>query len=200
MSNSNENALTYTLAPCEFETLKRAASEKSRKFDRTLCEYTEEELKEYGLVREGYTREELRERGIGLGSVSCHDPNVNSLEKKLPVETPFGSGIQKWQLPIDFMPIRVMRTVFAPGTKVSSHLHPPATADDPGGGLRIVTKGKIIYNNAIYGPGDWFYIENGSAYDFESDPNAETEVFYTYRFFGWEEGNRFSHPFDPTVK
>src|SRR5271165_2957696 len=42
-------------------------------------------------------------------------------EKLLPVETPFGSGIRKWQLPIDMMPIRVMKTIFPPNSRVESH-------------------------------------------------------------------------------
>jgi hypothetical protein len=54
------------------------------------------------------------------------------------VETPFGSGIKKWQLPIDTFPLRVHQTIFPPNSFVAPHVHPENEPDAPGGSLRIV--------------------------------------------------------------
>lgn len=187
---------TLSLRPVEQETLRRAAVDRQQTFDGAKTDYTTDELGAYGLVREGYNREELREMGIEPAAVSSFDPLARDAERLLPIAAPFGSGIRKWQLPIDMMPIRVSQTVFPPNTKVSSHVHPPASSEAPGGGLRIVVKGSISYNGKTYRAADWFFVPNGNAYEFTSDPSEETVVFYTYAFFGFEEGNRFSHPME----
>jgi len=114
--------------------------------------------------------------------------------KSLALQTPFGSNIKKWQLPIDMMPIRVAQTVFPPATRVENHIHPMNTEADPGGGLRIVVAGSVEFRGKTFGAGDWFFVPNGVPYEFTTDPKKETTIFYTYRFFGALEGNRFSHP------
>lgn len=189
-----ESDETFELSDVEVETLRRAAVERALPFDEKRRVYSHKELADYGLVREGYTREELRQRGFGPVKVSCFDDCAKVAEEVLGVETPFGSGIKKWQLPIDMMPMRVSQTVFPPNTVVKLHVHPPNSPEAPGGGLRIVTKGKIFYERREYGPGDWFFVPNGVPYSFTTDPAGPTVVMYKYHFFGAEKGNRFSHP------
>jgi hypothetical protein len=184
----------FELSDVEMETLRRASVERSLPYDQNRHIYSREELSQYGMVREGYTREELTSLGFGPGEASCFDDRAKAAEELLKVDTPFGSGIKKWQLPIDMMPVRVHQTIFPPNSKVHSHVHPENTADAPGGGLRIIAKGKIFFRGKEYGPGDWFFVPNGVPYDFTTDPEGSTVVFYTYAFFGFEEGNRFSHP------
>jgi hypothetical protein len=189
-----ENTEVFQLSDVEMETLRRAALERSLPYDEKRRVYTREELSNYGMVREGYTREELRELGFGPEEVSCFDDRARAAQDLLKVDTPFGSGIQKWQLPIDMMPMRVHQTIFPPNTLVRSHVHPASTPDAPGGGLRIITKGKILYKGREYGAGDWFFVPNGVPYTFTTDPTGPTIVMYKYAFFGFEQGNRFSHP------
>lgn len=184
----------FELSDVEIETLRRASLERSLPFDEKRRVYTREQLSEYGMVREGYTREELRNVGLGPEEVSCFDDRAKAAQELLRVDAPFGSGIQKWQLPIDMLPMRVNQTLFPPNTCVKSHVHPANTPDAPGGGLRIVTKGKILYKGKEYGPGDWFFVPNGVSYTFTTDPSGPTTVMYSYSFFGFEQGNRFSHP------
>lgn len=185
---------TFTLSPVEIETVRRAAAARFIPFYPEKIEYTNEELKQYGIVREAYTQEEIRKLGFGPVPLTCFDDVAKQAEELLRVETPFGSGIRKWQLPVDMMPIRVLQTVFPPNSKVDLHLHPQNTPEAPGGGLRIVLKGKILYNGREYKSGDWFFIPNGIPYTFTTDSEGETLVSYTYSFFGAAEGNRFSHP------
>jgi hypothetical protein len=184
----------FELSDVEVETLRRAAMERSLPFDADRRTYNRGELAEYGLVREGYTRAELRELGFGPEEVSCFDERAKIAEELLRVETPFGGNIKKWQLPIDMMPMREHLTVFPPNTTVAKHVHPANSPDAPGGSLRIVSKGKIFYKEREYGPGDWFFVPNGTPYTFTTDPDVPTVVFYKYAFFGFEQGNRFSHP------
>jgi hypothetical protein len=184
----------FDLIECEVETLRRAALERGLPYDPVKTRYTRGELRRYGLVREGYTRAEIRQRGIGPNAVTSFDDLANAAPDLLPVETPFASGIRKWQLPIDMFPLRIYQTVFPPGSRVASHLHPPHSDEAPGGGLRIIASGSIVYKGRKYGPGDWFFAPNGEPYEFETDAQVETIVFYKYAFFGIEEGNRFSHP------
>lgn len=185
---------TYNLIDVEIETLKRATTEQNLTLDVDKRTYTGEELINFGLAREGYNKEEINDLGITPSVVSSHDEIEQLAKESLILDTPFGSGIEKWQLPIDMMPIRVAKTVFPKGSKVESHVHPQSTEEDPGGGLRMVAKGSITYNNKKHLPGDWFFIPNGVPYDFTTDDQEETVAFYTYRFFGAIEGNRFSHP------
>lgn len=189
-----KNNIIFHLSDVEVETLRRAALERALPFDANRRAYSKQELDKYGMVREGYTREELRELGFGADSVTCFDDRAEKAKEVLQVDTPFGSGIKKWQLPIDMMPMRVHQTVFPPNTIVSPHVHPENTEDAPGGGLRIVSRGRIFYNEKEYGSGDWFFVPNGTPYSFTTDPEVETIVFYKYAFFGFAEGNRFSHP------
>lgn len=184
----------FKLADVEIETLRRAATQLGKNFDPEKREYLGSELSEYGLVREGYNYEELRTLGIKPTVVTSLDTDEKEAIEKMSLDTPFGSGILKWQLPIDMMPIRVAKTIFPKNTIVDSHVHPESTQEDPGGGLRMVAKGSIIYNGQKFEAGDWFFIPNGIPYEFKTDPDLETIVFYTYRFFGAIEGNRFSHP------
>lgn len=184
----------FELVDCEVETLRLAAEARKLPYDPLKRKYNRAELQRYGLVREGYTRQELRERGIGPGAVTCFDELAQKASSLLPVETPFGTGIKKWQLPIDMMPLRVFQTTFPPNSHVSSHVHPPHSEEAPGGGLRIVTRGSINYKGRRFGPGDWFFAPNGEPYEFDTDPEVETVVFYKYAFFAIEQGNRFSHP------
>lgn len=191
--NSNER---FALSDCEHETLRRAAVERSMSFDENRREYSASELASYGLVREGYNRREMQELGVTPSPISCFDDIAVSAEKRMPLDTPYGSGIRKWQLPIDMMPIRVAKTVFPSSSTVRPHTHPEGEPGNPGGGLRIVTKGSIRYAGKEYGVGDWFFVPNGVPYEFETTPLGETEVMYTYAFFAAAKGNRFSHPHD----
>jgi hypothetical protein len=184
----------FELSDCEVETLRRAALVRRMPYEPLRRKYTRAELVRYGLVREGYTREELRAKGIGPGAMTSFDQLAKEANELLPVETPFGSGIEKWQLPIDMMPLRVFQTVFPPGTHVRSHVHPPHSDEAPGGGLRIISRGSITYRSQRFGPGDWFFAPNGEPYEFWTDAEVETIVFYKYAFFAVEQGNRFSHP------
>lgn len=191
-SGSDEEV--FELIECEVETLRRAALERGLPFDPLRSIYKASELKAYGLAREAYNQQELRARGILPATVTSFDDVAGKAESLTPVETPFASGIRKWQLPIDMLPLQTMKTVLPPGTVVTSHTHPPHSKDSPGGGLRIVTSGSIEFRGKKFGPGDWFFCVNGEPYEFVTDPSEETVVFYTYRFFAVEEGNRFSAP------
>jgi hypothetical protein len=146
------------------------------------------------MVRESYTVQELRELGFRPGPVSCFDDCAKRAEDLLSVDAPFGSGIKKWQLPINSSHIKIEQTLFPPNTLVTPHVHPENTPDDPGGGLRIIIKGRVFYQRREYGPGDWFFIPNGMPYSFRTDPDGPTIVMYKYHFFGVERENRFSHP------
>src|SRR2546423_3292962 len=90
----------FELSNVEMETLRRAALTRSLPFQETKRQYSREELAQYGMVREGYTTEELRRLGFGPSEVSCFDERAEAAQELLRVETPFGSGIRKWQLPI----------------------------------------------------------------------------------------------------
>lgn len=184
----------FELSEVEVETLRRAAVERNLPFDANRRTYSKAELARYGLARESYTLQELQELGFPAGPVSSFDDCAKRAEELLRVEAPFGSGITKWQLPIGSSHLKVEQTLFPPGTLVTPHVHPENTPDDPGGGLRIIIKGKIFYQRKEYGPGDWFFIPNGQPYSFTTDPDGPTTVMYAYHFFGVERENRFSHP------
>ena len=146
------------------------------------------------MVRKAYTTEELRAAGFGPDPVTSFDEKAKAAEELLKVDTPFGSGIRKWQLPVNMIEMRVYETVFPPNTVVEPHVHPEYSVDDPGGSLRIIVRGSILYNGRTFGPGDWFFVPNGVPYTFRSAPDQNTHVMYLYRFFAASEGNRFSHP------
>lgn len=194
VQNESQAEVVFELADCEVETVRRAARDRDMPFDHNKRTYTAFELKAYGIVREGYNRQELRERGIQPGSITCFDDLAGEAKHLLPVETPFGTGIKKWQLPIDMLPLRVFKTVFPPNTRVRSHIHPLHSDESPGGGLRIVVSGEITYKGKVFGPGDWFFASNGEPYEFTTHATEDTIVFYKYAFFAVEQGNRFSHP------
>lgn len=193
MSSSSKSEI-FVLSPVEVETLRRAAVDRGLPFDADRKVYARSDLEPYGLVREGYTRAELRERGYGCELVTCFDAKARAAERDLAVEAPFGHGVRKWQLPIDMMPMRVHKAIFEPGSVVDEHVHPAASDDAPGGSLRIVVSGSIAFRGDRYSAGDWFFVPNGTPYHFTTDPDVETVIFYKYAFFGFEEGNRFSHP------
>jgi quercetin dioxygenase-like cupin family protein len=184
----------FELSDVEVETLRRAAIERGLPFDKERRSYQKAELARYGMVRESYTRAEMSRLGFRPGPVSCFDDAAKRAEDSLRVEAPFGSGITKWQLPINTSHMMIEQTVFPPSTVVTPHVHPENSPDDTGGGLRIVTKGKVYYSGKEYGPGDWFFIPNGIPYSFTTDPSGPTVVMYKYGFFGVERENRFSHP------
>lgn len=184
----------YSLSDCELETLTRAAMHRGLQVDEDRRQYSATELANYGLVREGYNRREMIAAGVTSTVVSSFDPIAEQAEHLMPLDTPFGSGIRKWQLPIDMMPIRVAQTVFPPNAIVTPHVHPEGEDGNPGGGLRIVTKGAVFFNDREYGPGDWFFVPNGVPYTFTTSTTSETVVMYTYAFFAVAKGNRFSHP------
>lgn len=185
---------TFNLVDVEVETLRRASIESSKAFNPDQRTYTGEELKSFGLVREGYNKEEIKAFGVKPSIVTSHDDIEKEAKDKLKLDTPFGSGIEKWQLPIDMMPVRVAKTIFPKNSIVMPHVHPENTDEDPGGGLRMIAKGSVVYQGKKFEQGDWFFVPNGVPYEFTTDENEETIVFYTYRFFGAIEGNRFSHP------
>jgi hypothetical protein len=185
---------TFELSEVEVETLRRAAQHRRLTFDPDRRTYSKSELIAYGLVREGYTRHELTALGFLPGEVSCHDSSAKAAEDLLAVDAPFGSGIKKWQLPINTLQMRIEQTIFPPNTHVKPHVHPENSSNDTGGGLRIVIKGKIIYKGREFGPGDWFFVPNGVPYAFITDPAGPTTVMYKYAFFGDALENRFSHP------
>lgn len=184
----------FELSDVEMETLRRAALERHLPFDKNRRNYLKSELILYGMVREAYTRDELTRVGFGPGAVSCFDDCAKKAEEILIVDTPFGNGIKKWQLPINTKQMRIVQTFFPPNTVVESHVHPENGPDDSGGGLRIVTRGKIFYKGQEYGPGNWFFIPNGVPYSFTTDPDGPTIAMYKYAFFGDDRENRFSHP------
>jgi hypothetical protein len=184
----------FELNDAEVETLRRAAEARKLPFDPQKRSLTRRELRGYGLVREAYTTEELRAAGFGPAAVTSFDQAALSARDALRVDAPFGSGIAKWQLPVNMLELRVFQTVFPPDTLVAPHVHPVNTEQDPGGSLRIVVKGSISYEGRTFRPGDWFYVPNGESYTFRSSPDEETTVMYLYRFFAATEGNRFSHP------
>lgn len=183
----------FELCDVEVETLKRAAADRGIEFDESKRVYSRDELERFGIVREGYNRDELRSRGVVPTVVSSHTV-TREQEDALSVGRPFAKGIRKFELPIDMFPMHVAKTIFPPGSVVERHVHPPHTVDAPGGGLRVVVSGKVFYDGREYSSGDWFFVPNGVAYEFTTDPNEETIVFYSYNFFGSERGNRFSHP------
>jgi hypothetical protein len=183
----------FDLTDVEAETVCRAAEELRISFDPDKRKYTRQELSRYGIVREGYSRAELRARGVGCRVVSSLEV-TREQEDALTIGRPFGGAIRKFELPIDMLPMHTAKVVFPPGSVVEKHVHPVCSPVVPGGGLRIITSGTIKYEGRTYGAGDWFFVPNGMPYEFTSDPIHETVVFYSYHFFGSEQGNRFSHP------
>ena len=55
----------------------------------------------------------------------------------------------------------------------------------------MIAKGSVVYQGKKFEQGDWFFVPNGVPYEFTTDENEETIVFYTYRFFGAMEGIDF---------
>jgi hypothetical protein len=187
----------FRLSDVEVETLRRAALERDMPFEPERTEYTADELGKYGLVREAYNSHELRSMGIGSNKVvTSFDLETQEARKTLLVDAPFASSIRKWQIPIDMFEWRVLIAEFPPKTFVEPHVHPQNTSEAPGGSMRTVLKGSIIYAGRAFGPGDWFYVPNGVPYSFKTDAIRETIVMYSYSFFGVAKGNRFSHPIE----
>jgi len=151
----------------------------------TMTELTEPELKEMGFIRENWTVEELKAKGLAQdGVVTSFDEIATRAETELAVDAPFADGVKKWQLPINLPGFRLVMTKFPPGTVVKAHKHPSIPGFSRCGQVRVVIKGSIDYDGKIYGPGDWFYIPNGGAYSFTTDPNEETLENYMYQYNG----------------
>lgn len=185
----------FELSDVEVETLGRAAHERGLPFDGKRRSYSHDELKRYGLVREAYTRKELEAAGFRYEEVSSFDEAAKKAENLLRVDAPFGDGIRKWQLPIPDKSLQIHMTYFPPNTKVTSHVHPVNSAEEPGGGFRLIVKGTLQYKGRTYGAGDWFFIPNGKPYEFHTAADdGGTIVIYRYAFFGHDRENRFSHP------
>lgn len=184
----------FTLNDAETETLRRAAEERQLSHEPERTKFSRAELRRFGMVREAYSPEELLSKGFAPAPVTSFDERARQAREELRVDAPFGSGIEKWQLPVNMIEMRVFETVFPPNTHVSPHVHPVNTVEDPGGSLRIVVRGSIDYEGRTFGPGDWFFVPNGEPYSFTSAPDSDTHVMYLYRFFKASEGNRFSHP------
>jgi len=172
--NESERALLFMVAS------------KNKKFiDATKIDITEEELKELEFVRENWSIEEIQQKGLAVdGVVTSFDEVAKKAESELVVDAPFADGIHKWQLPINLPGFRVVMTRFPPGTVVKAHQHPSIPGFSSCGQLRVVVKGSITYDGKVYGPGDWFYIPNGIAYSFTTDPNEETLESYHYQYNG----------------
>jgi quercetin dioxygenase-like cupin family protein len=172
--NESERALLFMVA-----------SKNKKSIDAARIDITEEELKALGFVRENWTIEEIQQKGLAKdGVVTSFDKVAKKAESELVVDAPFADDIQKWQLPINLPGFRVVMTRFPPGTVVKVHKHPSIPGFSRCGQLRVVVKGSIIYDGKVYKSGDWFYIPNGIAYSFTTDPNEETLENYYYQYNG----------------
>lgn len=186
---------TFELSDVEVETIRRAALERGLPFDSDKTKYSGEELHQYGIVREAYNSVELRALGVKNDRViTSFDVQAKEAREKLLVDAPFASSIKKWQIPVDVCEWRVFIAEFPENTLVEPHVHAANTPTEPGGSLRTVLKGSIIYAGRTFGPGDWFFIPNGVPYSFRTSSEAQTIVMYKYAFFAVAAGNRFSHP------
>jgi len=185
----------FNLLPCEIDTLRTAALQRGLPFDEERVQYTTDELSNFGMVREAYNSDELRSLGFNSKTiVTSFDANAERAREELCIDAPFGENIRKWQIPVDVCQWRMFITEFPPKSTVDPHVHPAHKKDDPGGSLRVILSGGIVYQGKLFKPGDWFYIPNGVPYSFRSIPDEKTIVMYSYRFKFLEEGNRFSHP------
>lgn len=172
--NESERALLFMVA-----------SKKKKSIDASRIDITEEELKRLEFVRENWSAEEIQQKGLAKdGVVTSYDKVAKKAESDLVVDAPFAHGIHKWQLPINLPGFRVVMTRFPPGTVVKAHQHPSIPGFSRCGQLRVVVKGSIKYDGKVYRPGDWFYIPNGTAYSFTTDPNEETLESYFYQYNG----------------
>lgn len=188
---------SFELSDVEVETLRRAAAQRGMMFAPERRHYTTAELNTYGMVREAYNTPELQAMGIGNNKVVTSFDSVTEMARdKLLVDAPFASQIRKWQIPVDVCEWRVFITEFPPNTFVEPHVHPENTTEQPGGSLRTILHGSLLYSEKVFKPGDWFFIPNGVPYSFTSDKDSATVVMYTYAFFAVSEGNRFSSPLE----
>lgn len=187
----------FQLSEVEVETVRRAAFERGLSFSPERTVYTADELNQYGIVREAYNSSELKQFGVDRRKVATSfDAETARARDSLLVDAPFASPIRKWQIPIDVCEGRVLIAEFPPNTLVEPHVHPANAPDSPGGSLRTVLKGSLVYADKEFGPGEWFYIPNGIPYSFRSAAGEATVVMYKYDFFAVSEGNRFSSPLD----
>ena len=172
---------TIILDERELQIVREKCEELNQFFDPKKNEYTLEELGAIGIVRESYSVKEMRSMGFdNSGVVTSFDQVASLAQEKLKIGAPFAKGVTKWQLPIDVEGIRIMTTVFPPNTTVLSHVHSVLDENVKSGGLRIVVTGSIIYEGKKYSPGDWFFVPNGTAYSFTTDPKKETKENYFY--------------------
>ncbi|MGX7002514.1 cupin domain-containing protein [Caballeronia sp. KNU42] len=185
MATRKKSQQQLNLNESERALLFMVTSRNKKSFDASRTDITEEELKGLNFVRENWTQEEIQQKGLAKeGVVTSFDEVSKKAESELAVDAPFADGIQKWQLPIDLPGFRVVMTRFPPGTVVKAHEHPSIPGFSACGQLRVVVKGSITYDGKAYGPGDWFYIPNGVAYSFTTDPNEETQENYFYQYNG----------------
>ena len=182
----------YELTPAEMEVLRRSAAERGLPAPDTTRQ-TKAQLVAAGLVREAFGRAEIKRAGFGSENVSSRDLASELARQALAVGSPHPSKIEKWQLPVDMLPLRPVMLVFPPGSKLAPKVQPVVSEEDPGGALRVVLSGALSCNGVRYGAGDWFFIANGNDYQLESDPEEETRVLYLYRFPSCEDGGRFSY-------
>lgn len=174
-----ENQIDFELSNNEMEILRHAALDRSLPFDSEKRIYSNAELKNFGMVREGYNMKEMDSLGFKPGIVTSFDKSVELAKTELRVETPFANNIVKWQLPL-FWGLKFHMTHFPPNTVVHSHKHPDIPffhEEGPAGGLRIVIAGKIIFEGKEFFPGDWFFVPNGIPYSFRTDSEGADEAY-----------------------
>ena len=185
MATRKKSPTKLNLNESERALLFMVTTQSKTTFDASRTDITEEELKGLKFVRENWTQEEIQQKGLTQeGVVTSFDKVSKRAESELVVDTPFADGIQKWQLPIDLPGFRVVMTRFPAGSVVKAHQHPSIPGFTKCGQLRVVVKGSITYNGKTYRAGDWFYIPNGVAYSFTTDPNEETLENYFYQYNG----------------
>ena len=165
----------------ELAIVEEAAKDAGIPFDPNRKVYTMGELEPLGVVREAYSAEEVRSRGLGsTGVVTSFDEVAHKAETELAIGAPFASSARKWQLPVDVPGFRLVTTVFPPGSVVGNHTHSVLDPEVKSGGFRMVISGSIEFEGKRYGPGDWFFIPNGTPYSFSTDPDVETKENYWY--------------------
>ena len=170
-----------TLDDHELNIVREASEIKGLHFNPDKRQYSSEELTYLGIVRESYSLQELHERDFtSSGVVTSFDEVARRAEEELRVGAPFAKTAKKWQLPIDVMGFRIIKTVFPPDTIILPHTHSVLDPDVKSGGFRMVVKGSITFEGQKFEPGDWFFVPNGTPYSFKTDPNIETEENYWY--------------------
>jgi uncharacterized RmlC-like cupin family protein len=133
-------------------------------------------LKEAGVLRVNYDQDEIQAAGFDTQQVLTSFSDASAAESRLKVDVPF-RGVTKYQIPAA-VGIHIVK--MAPNSEVTEHAHPPVDPANPGGALRIVLKGDLDFNGQRYGPGDWFYVPDGTPYSFKAGPVSDVEVSYKW--------------------